>query len=101
MKTYALAPLPLLGTITVGYVYYLLNIRAELYVHRLGCGCLEGFNTNSLTLIIWGLLIALTLLATIRVSNTWHRAACLPYFIATAFAAVFLTRLFMRYNYWL
>jgi hypothetical protein len=101
MNTYGIASLPLLAVSAIGAVYYLLNIKIELYVHRLGCGCVDGFNTNSLTLIVWALLASLLTLTSIRVSKGWNRLARRAFFGASIVAVIFLSRIFMRYNYWL
>jgi hypothetical protein len=101
MKTYAFAPLPLLAASALAFAYYLLNIKLELYVHRLGCGCVEGFNTNSLTVIVWALLFSLLSLTSIHTSKHWNQIARWTFLAASIIAALYLSRIFMRYNYWL
>ncbi len=51
--------IPWLVLYALGLLYTYLNIGEELFVKHLGCGCVSGFNTNSLTMTVCFSLLAM------------------------------------------
>lgn len=100
MKT-TLAPWipPVVGLILMG-AYSALNLVGEVFVHRLGCGCHRGFNTNSLTLLV-GLAIGVTVFAGCLRSSTSVRPSLRSGYVAsTVGASTMILFAFVFLNAW-
>lgn len=101
MKKILYLPIPLIGVSLIGITYFYLNMHELLYVHRLGCGCAPGFNTNHLTLTIWAMLFTLEILGSIRASKGMTKSIRIPYLAGSVILALYLSRFHFRYNIWL
>lgn len=97
-----LVTVPLFGLAGVGFAYTDLNINQRMFVDHLGCGCVEGFNTNHLTMTIGFTCAGLTLVA------WWLASNGLPWKVrltrtVTGVLGLLLCFIvpFFRHNFWL
>jgi hypothetical protein len=88
--------IPLLG----GLLYSHLNVARRLFVGRLGCGCTDGFNTNSLTLLVGYALIASAAVVCWRYSRGLPRSWRTAYLAACGVGFLVLLLQFLAYNAW-
>ena len=97
-----LITVPLVGLPILGLHYTDLNIDQEYFVHQLGCGCADGFNTNHLTMTVGFTAISLTLVAWWLASNGSPWKMRLGLFSGEFLAlGVYFIRPFFYYNFWL
>ena len=84
------------------YTYF--NIHERLFVDTLGlgCGCANGFNTNSLTFLFWLLILSAFTLGLMIASRGQSRKLRTIYIITSILVFIYFSiRLFIRNNTWL
>jgi hypothetical protein len=88
--------IPLFG----GLLYTHLNVYRHLFVGRLGCGCKDGFNTNSLSLLVSFALIASAAVMCWRCSRGLPRPWRITYLAVCGVIFLEFLRQFLLYNAW-
>jgi hypothetical protein len=101
MRTAFLLIAPLFFPPAGGLLYTHLNVGRDLFVPRFGCGCREGFNTNSLSLIVCAVLLASTGAACWFGSRGLPRRWRIAYLAGCGFGFMVFFQQFVRYNFWL
>jgi hypothetical protein len=93
--------IPLIVSLMVGLLYTYLNIQKQLFVDRLGCGCNDGFNTNSLSLLVFGVMVAGTAFAWWVGTRGFRLLWRWGVFGILAVLSVIAFRFFHYYNFWM
>ena len=91
---------PILLSAAVARIYWYFNIVKQLFVNRYGCGCRSGFNTNTITSILFYCIVGVVCIASWRLSLRLSFQWRIAYFgVIVAYLLVF-GRLFLLHNLW-
>ena len=101
LRQIAVLGVPIFLSVAVARIYWYFNIVKLLLVKRYGCGCRSGFNTNTITFILFYCIVGVICVASWRISLRLSVRWRIAYFGAIATYILVFSRLFLLHNLWL
>jgi len=90
---------PFVGLALVG-LYSAVNLGSEVLVQRLGCGCVRGFNTNHLTLLVGIAAMVIVFAGSIMASRSIRPGLRSGYIASASGAFTVIVVAFLALNAW-